>query len=92
MNFLEGLVEKVKPAARKEYKELENYAKSIDNIDNLEKVYINDEEVEVYGNDRISKETIFVYGDVTLNSDYSSIRINDVLKNLYSTGFFESLY
>ena len=47
--------------------------------------------VEVYGNDRISKETIFVYGDVTLNSDYSSIRINDVLKNLYSTGFFEKI-
>ena len=37
MNFLEGLVEKVKPVARKEFKVLENYAKSIDNIDNLEK-------------------------------------------------------
>ena len=37
MNFLEGLVEKIKPVARKEFKELENYAKSIDNIDNLEK-------------------------------------------------------
>ena len=37
MNFLEGLVEKVKPVAKKEFKVLENYAKSIDNIDNLEK-------------------------------------------------------
>ena len=37
MNFLEGLVEKVKPIAKKEFKVLENYAKSIDNIDNLEK-------------------------------------------------------
>ena len=37
MNFLEDLVEKVKPIARKEFKVLENYAKSIDNIDNLEK-------------------------------------------------------
>ena len=37
MNFLEDLVEKVKPVAKKEFKVLENYAKSIDNIDNLEK-------------------------------------------------------
>ncbi len=37
MNFLEDLVEKVKPIAKKEFKLLENYAKSIDNIDNLEK-------------------------------------------------------
>ena len=37
MNFLDGLVEKVKPVAKKEFKVLENYAKSIDNIDNLEK-------------------------------------------------------
>ena len=37
MNFLEGLVEKVKPVAKKEFKVLENYAKSIDNIGNLEK-------------------------------------------------------
>ena len=37
MNFLEGLVEKVKPVAKKEFKVMENYAKSIDNIDNLEK-------------------------------------------------------
>ena len=37
MNFLEDLVEKVKPIAKKEFKVLENYAKSIDNIDNLEK-------------------------------------------------------
>ena len=37
INFLEGLVEKVKPVAKKEFKVLENYAKSIDNIDNLEK-------------------------------------------------------
>ena len=37
MNFLEDLVEKVKPIAKKEFKVLENYAKSIVNIDNLEK-------------------------------------------------------
>ena len=37
MNFLEGLVEKVKPVAKKEFKVLANYAKSTDNIDNLEK-------------------------------------------------------
>ena len=37
MNFLEDLVKKVKPAAIKEFKVLEDYAKDIDNIERLEK-------------------------------------------------------
>ena len=37
MDFLEGLVRKVKPVAIKEFKVLEGYAKSIDKIENLEK-------------------------------------------------------
>ena len=37
MDFLEDLVKKVKPAAIKEFKVLENYAKKIDNIERLEK-------------------------------------------------------
>lgn len=35
--FLEDLLEKSKPAAEKEFKELENFAKELDRIDNLEK-------------------------------------------------------
>ena len=37
MDFLEGLVRKVKPVAIKEFKVLEGYAKSIDKIESLEK-------------------------------------------------------
>ena len=37
MGFLEDLVKKVKPAAIKEFKVLEDYAKDIDNIERLEK-------------------------------------------------------
>ena len=37
MDFLEDLVKKVKPAAIKEFKVLEDYAKDIDNIERLEK-------------------------------------------------------
>ena len=36
-NFLEDLLEKAQPAAKKEFNELENFAKNLDNIDRLEK-------------------------------------------------------
>lgn len=37
MIFLDGLIEKVKPVAKNEFNLLEDYAKSIDNIDSLKK-------------------------------------------------------
>ena len=37
MNFLGGLIKKVKPVAIKEFKELEVYANAVDNLDGLEK-------------------------------------------------------
>ena len=46
---------------------------------------------EVNGNKRISKETIKVYGEIILNKDYTSNEIDGVLKNLYSTDFFEDI-
>ena len=36
-SFMEELLEKAKPAAKNEFKELENFAKELDNIDRLEK-------------------------------------------------------
>ena len=47
--------------------------------------------VEVSGNDRISEETMIVYGEIKLNVDYNTQKINDTLKNLYSTNFFEDI-
>ena len=49
------------------------------------------QKLEVQGNKRISKETIKVYGEIDLNKDYSSIEIDGILKNLYSTDFFEDI-
>ena len=48
-------------------------------------------EIKIEGNDRISPETIKVYGDIKVGQDYSSTDINDILKNLYSTDFFENV-
>ena len=47
--------------------------------------------VEITGNDRISDETIVVYGDIKINDDYSRNDLNKILKNLYSTNFFETI-
>ena len=49
------------------------------------------QKLEVKGNSRISEETIKVYGDITLNKDYSSFDIDNILKNLYTTNFFKDI-
>ena len=45
----------------------------------------------ILGNERISKETIEVYGNVELNKDLSKDDIDQILKNLYGTDFFETV-
>ena len=45
----------------------------------------------INGNKRISNETIILYGDIKLKKDYSESDINKVIKNLYSTNFFEDV-
>jgi len=47
--------------------------------------------VDIKGNDRISSETIKVYGDITKGKDYSNFDVNEILKKLYSTNFFEDI-
>ena len=47
--------------------------------------------IKVEGNNRISEETIKVYGDIQLGRDYSTIDLNEVLKRIYSTNFFEDV-
>ena len=49
------------------------------------------EKLEVKGNNRISDETIKVYGNITIDKDYSTFDVNEVLKNLYKTDFFEDI-
>ena len=45
----------------------------------------------IEGNERISDETIKVYGEVKLNENIDEIKINEIIKNLYSTNFFEDI-
>ncbi len=45
----------------------------------------------VEGNDRISGETIRVYSGLETNKSYDQTAINNALKELYSTNFFEDI-
>ena len=47
--------------------------------------------IEVSGNNRISDETIKLFIDVKINDEIDSNRLNDILKNLYNTNFFEDI-
>ncbi len=47
--------------------------------------------IKIEGNDRISDETIKVYGEVSVNQNIDNIKINEIIKNLYSTNFFEDI-
>ena len=48
-------------------------------------------ELKIEGNNRISAETIKVYGEIDLGTDFTNEKVNNVLKKLYSTNFFENI-
>ena len=49
-------------------------------------------EIEINGNKRVSDETIKVYGEIkSLNSNFTKIDLDNILKNLYSTNFFQDI-
>ena len=47
--------------------------------------------IVIDGNQRISEETIKLYGDIELNKDYKESDLDKILKNLYSTDFFSDV-
>ena len=47
--------------------------------------------VKVEGNERISLETILIFGDITIGKDYKSPDINMLIKKLYETTFFSNI-
>ena len=57
------------------------------NISNSETI----NSVEVRGNERISKETIVVFGDISLGKNYEINDINILIKKLYETTFFSNI-
>ena len=48
-------------------------------------------EIIINGNQKISDETVIIYGDIKKNSDYNDKDLNIILKNLYETNFFENV-
>ena len=47
--------------------------------------------LKVQGNIRISDETIKVYGDIEIGKNYDQFLVNETLKKLFSTNFFEDI-
>ena len=48
-------------------------------------------DIKISGNDRISDETVILFGDIKKNSDLDNDNINEILKKLYDTSFFENI-
>ena len=48
-------------------------------------------DVDIEGNKRISKDTILVLGQIELNKKYNNTELNEILKKLYETNFFEDI-
>ena len=47
--------------------------------------------INIKGNNRISSETIKIYGNLKNNRDYTESDLNEILRNLYQTDFFEDV-
>ena len=47
--------------------------------------------IVVSGNERISKETLLMFGKVNLNDDLNNNDLNIIIKNLYETNFFKDI-
>ena len=48
-------------------------------------------EIKIFGNDRISKETILMFSDIQVKENLDSENLNKILKNLYNTNFFKDV-
>ncbi len=47
--------------------------------------------IKIEGNNKVSNETIKIYGNIQLDKNYSEIDLNRILNNLYETDFFEDV-
>ena len=48
-------------------------------------------DIKVFGNKRISKQTLIVLGKINLGVDYNDNKLNVVFKNLYESDFFKEI-
>jgi outer membrane protein insertion porin family len=49
------------------------------------------EKIIITGNERISTETIIIFGEINLDEDINENKLNLILKNLYKTNYFEDV-
>ena len=49
------------------------------------------EKIEIKGNERISNETIIIFGDVAIGKNYEKSDVNSLIKKLYETTFFSNI-
>ena len=47
--------------------------------------------VEAKGNERITLETIVIFGDIVIGKNYEASDINVLIKKLYETNFFSNI-
>ena len=47
--------------------------------------------ITINGNERISEQTIILFSEIKLNQEISSEKLNNILKNLYNSNFFEDV-
>ena len=47
--------------------------------------------IEVKGNERISLETIVIFGDIVIGKNYEISDVNQLIKKLYETTFFQEI-
>ena len=47
--------------------------------------------IEISGNQRIPNETIIMFSSVKVNDEINEIKLNEILKNLYDSNFFENV-
>tara|TARA_B100001248_G_scaffold260357_1_gene248362 strand:+ start:1522 stop:3750 length:2229 start_codon:yes stop_codon:yes gene_type:complete len=48
-------------------------------------------QIIIEGNNRVTDETIKIYGDIEINKNYSEKDINNVIQKIYSTDFFDNV-
>ena len=49
------------------------------------------DKIEIKGNERISNETIIVFGDIAIGKNYEKSDVNSLIKKLYETTFFSNI-
>ncbi len=47
--------------------------------------------IEIIGNKRVTDETVLIYGNIKKDVDYSENDLNNIIKNLYETEFFNDI-